>query len=158
LDEEVQIQTTTLDKFIHEKDFKPDVIQIDAQGAEGDIITGGYEAISQSVGLNVELHTIERYRGIDTFWDIHDELSNTHNYNLVKASEWKRQTIDCCYLTQDNITNSSDVLKSVLISLLFECNRQSYHIWNSNKEQIPSDQFNLVSDILRSTLPNDSHS
>lgn len=145
-----EIEVTKLDKFSKEQHYTFDLIQMDAQGSEGDIIIGGKETIKKALCVNLEQNIIERYEGIMTFWEIHD-LLNDLGFELVKSSNYDVSDVDTYYLKK-NRTDSEEVFKCIIIALLIDYPKLAHSILHSSKEEISINEFNEFDRIIESVL------
>jgi hypothetical protein len=113
------------------KNRKFDFISIDVQGAEYDVIKGGERIFKNLIGIALESHFFEYYKGEKLFPEIHNLLKK--NFRLLKMNPRLMggeiaEIGDTFYIKKHNlIKKKEDLIKRILFSSLF--NRKEHIIF-----------------------------
>ena len=123
-----KIKTETLDTlYFGKKDFS--FIKMDVQGSEYDIIESGEKIIKNLIGLSLEAHFFEFYKGQKLFSDIHDLLSK-NNFMLIRIDlrsidGLAGEASNCVYIKNHALIKTKEqLLKHILFALLW--NKKDY--------------------------------
>lgn len=111
--EEISVQVKTLDTFIKENKFKPDIIKVDIEGAEYDFLLGALETIRKYKPiLYIEIHS--EYCAIRCF-----EILRSEGYSLTIINEESdnRIMIKAKYIERTEKVSDSTILSSALRNL-----------------------------------------
>jgi FkbM family methyltransferase len=83
-----EIEVISIDEFLKENEVaKPDFLKLDVQGAEYEVLRGGSSVIKNSViGIYLETHLRELYKGQGLFPDIHMMLLDL-GFRLIYKSQ-----------------------------------------------------------------------
>lgn len=170
IQKEVQIETTTLDNFYKNRSQEYDLIKIDTQGSEGDIISEGDEALSQSLAIEFETHFKPMYEGQTLFYEIHQMLSDL-DLTIIDVStgdgyvRWARNgrttppmrdgeiiEHNPLYMRLD-VQSKISVVKLIAISLVYRRLHIAHHIFDKHSDLFPKQESEELKDIL-DNIPN----
>jgi len=71
---ETTLEVTTLDAALAAEGVEPDVLKLDAQGAELEILEGGPNAVAATLAIELEVEFAPQYRGQPLFADVDRHL------------------------------------------------------------------------------------
>ena len=96
--DEVQINTTTIDKFAKDNNLTVGIIKIDAEGAEQEVLKGAIETIKKDKPILL----VSIYHNINDFMDIKpwiDNLNLDYQYKITKPepTTFIEETLLVCY-------------------------------------------------------------
>lgn len=122
--EQIDIEVDTLDNVMKDFDIPfPDFIKMDIQGAEFEVLESMGNRLNKVIGIHLESHMREIYKGEGLFCEIHELLidkgfsliRNTHHDNF----EGEVLEVEVAYVNRAHILNTkSNVIKAVLFSLV----------------------------------------
>jgi FkbM family methyltransferase len=165
IEDTIKIDTTTLDALSEEIKEDYDLIKIDAQGSEGDIVSGGKKTISDSLAIEFETHFKPLYKDQPLFYEIHEMLSEL-GYTIIDISSgdhyypWARDgkpsppNPDGEIVEQEPLyLNFSDVsrervLKLMIISILYGKKSIAYHLLDEQSDSFSEREYNTLTHII----------
>lgn len=86
------VELTTLDKLYKEKIIELDFLKIDVQGAELDILRGGFDVINEkAIGIQLEVEFKELYKSQPLFSEVDSYIREKHKLILfdIRKVFWK---------------------------------------------------------------------
>jgi hypothetical protein len=90
---ETTLEVTTLDAVLAGEGLEPDVLKLDAQGAELEILEGGPRALGASLAVELEVEFAPQYRGQPLFADL-DRHVRAAGFALLalRRTAWRRRS------------------------------------------------------------------
>lgn len=95
----IEIKTTTLDDYSHQKNINFDVIKIDVQGGELPILKGGIHLLQNSIiAVVAEVEFVELYQGQPLFAEI-DQFMRAQGFALfdLDIRRWRRKRLSAVF-------------------------------------------------------------
>jgi FkbM family methyltransferase len=93
IERELAIEIVTLDSQLNRYALRSDFIKIDVQGYELEVLKGGEQAVSNSIGCELEVSFIEIYKNQPLFADV-DQWMRARGFFLADLERiwWRRAT------------------------------------------------------------------
>jgi FkbM family methyltransferase len=90
---ETTLEVTTLDAALAGEGLEPDVVKLDAQGAELEILQGGPQAVAVTLAIELEVEFAPQYRGQPLFADV-DRHLRAAGFALLalRRTAWRRRS------------------------------------------------------------------
>jgi len=82
VEQSISVDSTTLDEFTSQFNYKPDLLKLDTQGSEADIFSEGEKTLDGMIALEFETHFKPLYRGQAMFPEISQQLES-HGFDII---------------------------------------------------------------------------